>query len=282
MKVLVFGRTGQVGIELSRLNDSILSLGRDDADLTRAETCAVKISEIQPDVVINAAAYTAVDRAESEPKLAQLINAEAPEAMAQACAKLNIPLVHISTDYVFNGVGVRPWMPSDPIAPLGVYGATKAAGEAKIRASGAAYAILRTSWVFSAHGTNFLKTMLRLGAERSSLSIVGDQIGGPTPASKIAEACFQIGEQLIEDASLSGTYHFAGAPDVSWAGFAKAIFDVAGLRLDVSEIPSSAYPTDAKRPLNSRLNCDATVSTFGIERPDWKASMASIVKQIQN
>ena len=208
MTILVFGRTGQVGTHLAQAGGDILSLGRNEADLTDPMGCAAHIARIKPTAVINAAAYTAVDRAEEEPELAQMVNAEAPTAMAVEAAKLGIPFVHISTDYVFDGGGTRPWSVDAPIAPLGVYGRTKAEGEAAIRAAGGPHVILRTSWVYSIHGANFLKTMLRLGSERDALSIVSDQVGGPTPAGAIADACLVIARRLTEDATLAGTYPF--------------------------------------------------------------------------
>ena len=184
-----------------------------------------------------------------------------------------IPFVQISTDYVFDGAGQSPRLPGDATAPLGAYGRTKLAGEDAVRAAGGDHAILRTSWVYSAHGANFVKTMLRLGAERDRLTIVADQIGGPTPARAIAEACVAIAGQLRQDPEKAGTYHFAGAPDTSWADFARAIFAEAGLPCTVEDIPSSAYPTPAKRPLNSRINCSTTETVFGLPRPDWRAGL---------
>ncbi|MDG3039665.1 dTDP-4-dehydrorhamnose reductase, partial [Roseicyclus marinus] len=230
--------------------------------------------------VINAAAYTAVDRAESEEDLATTINGHAPGAMARACADLGIPFVHISTDYVFAGAGNRPWKPEDPTGPLGAYGRSKLAGETAVRAAGGPHAILRTSWVFSAHGNNFLKTMLRLGAERETLTVVADQIGGPTPARAIAAACLSIASQLAEAPDKTGTYHFAGAPDTSWADFARAIMAAAGLSCRVADIPTSAYPTPAKRPANSRLECSTTKAVFGIDRPDWQTATRDIVASL--
>ena len=201
--------------------------------------------------------------------------------MAQACADLNIPMVQISTDYVFNGAGDAPFAPADPTAPLGVYGWTKLAGEQGVIASGAPYAILRTSWVFSAHGANFVKTMLRLGAERDALSIVADQIGGPTCARDIAGAVLEIARQLKDDPSKSGTYHFSGGPDVSWANFAREIFKQSGITCDVSDIPSSAYPTPARRPMNSRLDCSKLATVFDINRPDWRVGLAQILSDLK-
>ncbi|NKX46598.1 dTDP-4-dehydrorhamnose reductase [Roseicyclus persicicus] len=280
MTVLVFGRTGQVATELQALAPEVTALGRDMADLADPAACAAAIRAHRPTAVINAAAYTAVDRAESEEELATTINGTAPGAMAEACAALGIPFVQISTDYVFAGDGEAPWRPGDPTGPLGAYGRSKLAGEEATRAAGGAHAILRTSWVVSAHGHNFVKTMLRLGAERERLTIVADQVGGPTPARAIAAACLSIADQLIADPGKSGTYHFSGAPDTSWAGFARAIFADAGLACAVEDIPTSAYPTPARRPANSRMDCSATAAVFGIPRPDWRQGLRDILHDL--
>lgn len=280
MTLLVFGRTGQVARELQARAD-VLALGRDRADLSAPETCAAAIRAARPDAVINAAAYTAVDQAESEEDLAAIINGDACGAMARACADLGIPFVHISTDYVFDGSGDTPWPVDAPTAPLGAYGRSKLRGEEAVRAAGGTHAILRTSWVVSAHGKNFVKTMLRLGAERDSLTIVADQVGGPTAAGDIAEACLAIAAQLKDDPSKSGTYHFSGAPDVSWADFAREIFQQANLSCKVEDIPTSAFPTPAMRPANSRLDCSATEARFGIARPDWRQSLAAILHDLE-
>jgi len=280
MTILVFGKTGQVATELQRLGD-VQAMGRDEADLSDPAACAQVITDSQVRAVINAAAYTAVDRAEDEEPLAQVINADAPAAMARAAAGKGIPFVHISTDYVFDGAGDAPWKPTDPTGPLGAYGRTKLAGEAGVRAAGGTYAILRTSWVFSAHGQNFVKTMLRLGATRDALSIVADQVGGPTPAHDIAHACLHIANQLAAGQGQTGTYHFSGAPDVSWANFARVIFDMAGLDVALSDIPGSAYPTPAARPGNSRMDCTDLTRTFGIERPDWQAGLRAVLLELK-
>lgn len=280
MTLLVFGTTGQVATELC-IQAPVTALGRDQADLTDPAACAAAIMAHRPRAVINAAAYTAVDRAESEEDLATLINAAAPAAMARACAELDIPFVHVSTDYVFAGDGTRPWHPGDPTGPLGAYGRSKLKGEVAVRAAGGVHVILRTSWVVSAHGNNFVKTMLRLGAERDSLRVVADQIGGPTPARAIAAACLSIADQLATDPRKSGTYHFAGSPDTSWADFARAIMTEAGLPCAIEDIPTSAYPTPARRPPNSRMDCSATEASFGIPRPDWRAGLTEIVKELE-
>ena len=277
--LLVFGRTGQVARELQQLAP-VLALGRDAADLAQPGACAAAIQAHRPRVVINAAAYTAVDRAEQDEPLATAINGAAPAEMALACAALNIPLVHISTDYVFAGTGHHPWAPGDIALPANAYGRSKWAGEEGIRASGCTHAILRTSWVFSAHGANFVKTMLRLSDARDQISVVDDQIGGPTPARAIAAACLAIADQLQEAPEKTGTYHFSGAPDASWCAFACAIFRQAGRPTRVQAISTSAYPTPAARPLNSRLECNTTTSVFGLARPDWHAGLKECLTQL--
>jgi len=279
--ILVFGKTGQVATELQRQAD-VLALGRDAADLTDPAACAEAILRYKPGAVINAAAYTAVDQAESDEDTATRVNGAAPAAMARACADLGIPFVHISTDYVFDGSGQMPWPVDAPTSPLGAYGRSKLVGEDGVRAAGGTFAILRTSWVVSAHGKNFVKTMLRLGAERDRLTIVADQVGGPTAAADIASACLSIAAQLKDDASKSGTYHFSGGPDVSWADFAREIFDQAGVTCDVADIPTSDFPTPAKRPANSRMDCSSTTEHFGIPRPDWRTSLSLILKDIKD
>ncbi len=273
--ILVFGKTGQVATELQRRGE-VTALGRDKADLTDPDACAALIHDLKPRAVINAAAYTAVDRAEDEEPLARVINGEAPGAMARAAAEIGARFIHISTDYVFDGSGVQAWTPDAPTAPLGAYGRSKLAGEAQVAASGSAHVVLRTSWVFSAHGANFVKTMLRLGAERDRLTIVADQVGGPTPAAAIADACLK----LAGSDGPSGTYHFAGTPDVSWADFAREIFRQAGLTPDVVDIPSSDYPTPAERPFNSRLDCTSLTRDYRIDRPDWRAGLADVLTDL--
>ena len=278
--ILVFGKTGQVATELQR-SSGVMASGRDDVDLADPEACAAAICEHSPKAVINAAAFTAVDRAEDEEHLATVINGDAPTAMAIACAELGIPLVHISTDYVFNGTGDAPYLPEDAPKPQNAYGRSKLAGEIGIRESGAVHAILRTSWVVSAHGVNFLKTMLRLSETRDILNVVGDQIGGPTPARDIATACLQIAEQLVQEPSKSGIYHFTGAPDVSWAEFAKEIFSQADRLVSITPIPTAEYPNPAKRPLNSRMDCRSVEQVFGIKRPNWQDGLKEMLKDLE-
>lgn len=277
--ILVFGETGQVARELAA-HPGVTCLGRDQADLSDPAACAAAILAAEPDAVINAAAYTAVDLAETEEPLATVINGQSPGIMARVCAGLEIPFVHISTDYVFDGSGTDPWRPGDATGPLGAYGRSKLAGEQAIAAAGGTWAVLRTSWVVSAHGNNFVRTMLRLGAQRDALSIVADQIGGPTPARDIAVACLNMAKTLGSEPEKGGVYHFAGSPDVSWAAFAREIFARAGLTCAVSDIPSADYPTPAARPRNSRLDCSDFESNFGLKRPDWRVGLAAILKDL--
>lgn len=277
--ILVFGETGQLARELAA-DETVTCLGRDQADLSHPAACAAAIRQAQPQAVINAAAYTAVDKAESDEALASVINGAAPGAMAATCADMGIPFVTVSTDYVFDGSGDAPWQPGDATGPLNAYGCSKLAGEEAVRAAGGAYAILRTSWVVSAHGNNFVKTMLRLGRERDRLTIVADQIGAPTPARDIAAACLAMARQLAEDAGKSGTYHLQGAPETSWADVARAIFAEANITCRVEDIPTTAYPTPAARPLNSRLDCASLEQTFGILQPDWRLGLRDILKDL--
>lgn len=281
MTLLVFGSSGQVASELRRHAPEARFLGRNEADLTDPQACANAVREMAPSAVINAAAYTAVDRAEDEEALAQIINADSPAAIARACAALNVPLVQVSTDYVFDGSGHAPWRPRDPVAPQNAYGRSKLRGENAVRAAGGPFAILRTSWVFSSHGANFVKTMLRLGESRDSLNIVDDQIGGPTAAEDIAVACLQIARQLVLVPAKSGIYHFSGAPDTSWKAFAQTIFAQADRPVTVTGIPTSDYPTPARRPLNSRLDCSGTETVFGLHRPDWQSALTRVLKELK-
>jgi dTDP-4-dehydrorhamnose reductase len=280
MKLLVFGSTGQVACELHRLVPEATFLSRAEADLSDPPSCAAAIEASGANVVINAAAYTAVDRAESDEEAAELVNGDAPAAMAQATARIGIPFLHISTDYVFDGTGTRPWKPDDQTAPLGAYGRSKFLGEQGILSAGGQYVILRTSWVFSAFGSNFVKTIRRLGQTRDSLNVVADQIGGPTAARDIAATLVEMAHQLQAGKGAPGIYHYAGAPDVSWADFAREIYRQAGLATVVNDIPTSAYPTAAQRPLNSRMDCSKLETVFGISRPDWKASLTRVLHDL--
>lgn len=282
MKLLVFGQTGQVARELARrvpAGVTLTQLDRSQADLMNPAACAAAILASNADAIINAAAWTAVDKAEAEEAAATVVNGDAPTAMAQACAARNLPFLHISTDYVFDGAGTLPFAPDHPTAPLGAYGRSKLAGERGITAAGGQSLILRTSWVVSSHGANFVKTMLRLGRERPSLNVVADQIGGPTPAAAIADALYTCAAAMLNGAQ-GGIHHFAGTPDTSWADFARAIMTAANLPCTINDIPSSAYPTPAKRPLNSRMDC-SSLSRFGLTRPDWRAALPEILHDLE-
>jgi len=283
MSVLVFGYSGQVARELARLADelklSFVFLGRQDADLSYPDKCEELILAREPAAVINAAAWTAVDAAETAEAEASVVNGEAPGAMARACAKLSIPFLHISSDYVFDGSGDYPWRPHDAVGPLGAYGRSKLLGEQLVQESGARAIILRTSWVFSAHGSNFVKTMLRLGGERSQLNVVGDQVGGPTSASSIARSAVTLIEALLKGAA-GGTFHFAGIPDVSWAEFAGTIMDLAGLSCEIAPILSADYPMGSPRPLNSRMDGSALLEAYGIPRGDWAKDLEHVLTEL--
>ncbi len=256
----------------------ITTLGRDLCDLASPGSATAAIALHRPGIVINAAAYTAVDKAEGDAENAFALNSAAPREMATATAAAGIPLLHISTDYVFDGRAERPYWETDLCSPLSVYGKSKLEGEVQIREHQPAHVILRTSWVFSEHGSNFVRTMLRLGAERDELSIVGDQLGGPTAACDIAGALARIAISIAEGASSFGTYHFAGAPFTSWHGFAQAIFERAASRgarvpRTIHRISTADYPTSATRPLNSRLDCGAIERNWGIAQPSWEAAL---------
>jgi len=285
--ILIFGKKGQVATALARTDwgghQELHFLGRGDLDLRTAgaEGIARRINQIGPSLVINAAAYTAVDQAESEPAAAYALNAVAPGLIAQSCAAAAIPLIHISTDYVFDGTSAAPYAETDPICPVSVYGASKEAGERAVRAATPRHVIVRTAWVFSPSGRNFVKTMLRLGAARHELRIVDDQIGSPTSAADIAAALAQIAQRLRArpaPAPACGTYHFCAAGHTSWHGFAAAIFDAAHKRgfqaaPRLLPIPTSAYPTPARRPLNSRLACAKLSAAFGVTPRPWRAGL---------
>lgn len=282
MKILMFGKTGQVATEvLRRAGDiEVEALDRAAADQTDPAACARQVRATDADIILNAAAYTAVDKAEEDEAAAAIVNGETPTAIANAAAARGIPFLHISTDYVFDGSGEAPWREDDRTAPLGAYGWTKLAGETGVLAAGGPHAILRTSWVFSAHGGNFVTTMLRLGAERDALTIVDDQIGGPTAAGDIADALLTVAQAFHAGKGVSGVHHFAGAPAVSWRRFAEAIFGEAGLTVAVTPIPTSEYPTPAKRPLNSRLDCAKIKADYGIDQPDWRVSLRDVMGEL--
>ncbi|MCF7702216.1 dTDP-4-dehydrorhamnose reductase [Loktanella sp. M215] len=282
MKVLVFGETGQVARALAMVGPArgliVQTLNRTQADLSDPAACAAAIMDTDADAVINAAAWTAVDAAETQEDAAHVINAGSPGAMARACAARGLPFVHISTDYVFDGSSGPAWTPDAPTSPLGAYGRTKLAGERAVLDSGARAVVLRTAWVFDGAGKNFVTTMLRLSETRDSLSVVADQVGGPTPADAIAEACLTIAQALVDGTGQGGVHHLSGAPDVSWADFARAIMASAGRSTTVTDITTADYPTPAARPANSRLDCSSLHAAFGIPRPDWQAALTRIIE----
>ncbi|MEL6476620.1 MAG: dTDP-4-dehydrorhamnose reductase [Pseudomonadota bacterium] len=281
MKILMFGKTGQVATEILRRAEGVEALGRDQADLTDPEACRAAVAATDADVILNAAAYTAVDNAEDDEATAQKVNAEAPTAMAEAASARGLPFLHISTDYVFDGAGSEPWAEDAPTAPLGAYGRTKLAGERGVTAAAGPHVILRTAWVHAAHGGNFLRTMLRL-ADRERLTIVADQHGGPTAAGDIAEALLTIARAFHAGNGASGIYHFCGAPAVSWHGFATEIFAMSkGPSPDCVAIPSSDYPTKAARPGNSVLDCGKIARDYGIAQPDWRVSLREILTELE-
>jgi dTDP-4-dehydrorhamnose reductase len=282
--ILLTGANGQVGWELRRTLSSLGTVYATDAqrlDLTDAAAIRRVLAEVKPRVIVNPAAYTAVDRAESEPDLARAVNAEAPAILAREAAQSGALLVHYSTDYVFDGSGKRPWREEDAPAPLNVYGATKLAGEEAIRASGCRHLIFRTSWVYGNRGANFLLTMQRLMRERPELKIVDDQIGAPTWCRSLAEATAQVLAQLLsphrgaDKPEPWGVYHMSNAGQTSWYGFAQAILAWQGLAQPprLVPIPSRDYPTPARRPLNSRLDNGKLARVFGLALPDWHEAL---------
>ncbi len=284
MKILMFGMTGQVAREMTRrvpTGVSLRAVGREEADLTDAAACAGVIDTADADVVVNAAAYTDVDRAETEEALADAVNGVAPTAMARAAARRGLPFLHISTEYVFDGSGDTPWRPDSPTAPLGAYGRSKLKGEQGVLAAGGAHAVLRTSWVFSAHGSNFVTKVLRQGLERRHICVVCDQIGGPTCATDIADGLFVMAGHFRIGKDMSGIHHLAGAPDISRADFARRIFEAAGMDATVEDVPSSRYATAARRPLNCRLDCSELANRFGMKRPRWNLSLDKVLKEIR-
>jgi len=280
MSILVFGANGQVGSILTAAED-VVSLTRAEADLSSPQACASLIERADVTAVINAAAMTAVDGAETRPGEAFLVNARAPAAMAMACARRAIPFVHLSTDYVFDGSGQTPWTPSDTPSPLQVYGRSKLAGEDAVRAIGGTHAILRTSWVFSGRGGNFVSTLLRAAKSRAEVSVVDDQIGAPTPAAAVADTALTVAKCLIQSPDLSGTYHFSGDLAVSWASFAHHIYTAADLSVDVIPVSSAAYGTIAQRPRNSRLCGQSLRQTFGIKPADWRGALGPVIQDLQ-
>ncbi|WP_312368390.1 dTDP-4-dehydrorhamnose reductase [Stenotrophomonas sp.] len=296
MSVLVFGGNGQVGQELLR---ALAPLGRvvattrsgkladgsdcEIADFNAPESLPTLLDRLQPSAVVNAAAYTAVDRAEQEPEAAFRANAQAPAVIAQWCATHGVPMVHYSTDYVFKGDGAAPYGEDDTTEPLGVYGSSKRDGEDAVRAAGGRHLIFRTAWVYASHGGNFLRTMLRVGAERDELRVVADQVGTPTPAALIADVTAQV---LQHPGQLSGTWHLTASGQTSWHGFAEAIFAeavAAGVLTkapQVQAISSDQYPTPAKRPARSVLDNRKLQQDFGIVLPTWQAGLQRVMSEI--
>jgi dTDP-4-dehydrorhamnose reductase len=290
MKVLVTGAHGQVGWELSRggarKGFDILALDRATLDITDQSAVNRQVSGSSASLVVNAAAYTAVDQAESEPGLAFAANRDGPAHLASACAKAGIPLIHISTDYVFDGYKKGPYVEADPVSPVGVYGESKTAGEEEVRSRLPNHIIIRTSWLYGVQGKNFVKTMLRLGRERDLIQVVEDQYGSPTYAADLAEAIMRIAAQIRENRQIAwGTYHYCGKGVTSWYGLAKEILSMAkqytSLRVKTIEAISTAeYPTAAKRPLNSALDCSLVEKTFDIHPKPWRESLAQMIKMM--
>jgi len=288
MKILITGANGQVGRalqeQLRAAQLEYLAADRARLDIGERDAVAQLMNEYQPDLVINAAAYTAVDKAESDLENAYRINRDGPAHLAQSCAQLGIPLFHISTDYVFPGTADRPYHEDDPTQPQSVYGASKLAGEEAVASQNPRHIILRTAWVFGEHGNNFVKTMLRLGQARDSLGVVADQEGGPTYAGDIASALITMAQQYWQNSDLPwGVYHFSGLPHTNWCEFAREIFSAAeSAQLlgkaapQVNAITTADYPTPAKRPANSRLDCQKIHATFGIAASDWRQAIKNI------
>ncbi|HSC68856.1 MAG TPA: dTDP-4-dehydrorhamnose reductase [Cellvibrio sp.] len=288
MKILVTGANGQVGYclqqQLKKTDFEFVALTRADLDISNAQAVENAIGQIQPDVIINAAAYTAVDKAEQEQALAFAINRDGAANLASAAKKMGAAILHISTDYVFAGDATGSYREDAPTAPQGVYGQSKLEGELAVIAANDKHIILRTAWVFGEHGNNFVKTMIRLGRSRDTLGIVADQIGGPTYAGDIAKALIEIAQQYAAGKTIAwGTYHFSGLPHISWFGFAKNIFaEVEQTNLYEKAIPqlnaitTADYPTPAKRPNNSKLDCKKIELAFGITASDWQLALKNI------
>jgi len=294
MKILLLGKNGQVGWEAQRALaplGELVALDRHGSDglcgdLEQVDALADTVRRLAPDVIVNAAAYTAVDKAEQEAERAQAINADAVAMLARQTHELGALLVHYSTDYVFDGSGAQPWLEGDAPAPLSVYGATKLAGEQAIRHSHCDHLIFRTSWVYAARGGNFARTMLRLAAEREQLSVIDDQIGAPTGAELIADVSAHAIRSTLKDRSLCGTYHLAAAGHTSWHAYASFVIDHArrsGAALAVQKItpiPTTSYPTPATRPLNSRLDTQRLRSRFGLHLADWRDGVTRMLAEI--
>jgi dTDP-4-dehydrorhamnose reductase len=295
VKILLFGKGGQVGWELQRSLAPLGDLVAPDfdsrelcGDFTRLEGITETIRAVAPDVIVNAAAYTAVDKAENEPEKARAINAIAPAIIARETLKLGAWLVHYSTDYVFDGSGSNPWVETDDTHPLNVYGSTKLEGEMAIRASGCNYLIFRTSWVFAARGGNFARTMLRLAQERDRLTVIYDQLGAPTGADLLADVTAHAIRTARYRKEVAGLYHLVATGETSWFGYAQFVLDVArktGLKLNVSPeeivpVPSSAFPSPAQRPKNSRLNCCKLQTTFDLRMPPWQIGIVRMLTEV--
>ncbi|MEI7051319.1 dTDP-4-dehydrorhamnose reductase [Pseudomonas koreensis] len=296
MKILLLGKNGQVGWELQRSLaplGELIALDRHSVDglcgdLSDLEALRATIRQIKPDIIVNAAAYTAVDKAESDVELAYRVNGEASRLLGEEAALLGALLVHYSTDYVFSGEGRRPWQETDAVAPVNRYGASKLAGEQAIIVSGCKHLIFRTSWVYGARGNNFAKTMMRLAKDRETLSVIADQVGAPTGADLIADVTALTIRQVLQRPGLSGLYHLAAAGEVSWHGYASYVIDFAqanGEQLAVttiSAIDTNAYPTPARRPLNSRLNTQKLRDNFSLHLPDWQSGVTRMLREVLN
>lgn len=286
MKILLLGKTGQVGGALTPLlrqlagsnaDEAVVTLGRADVDLSDAAALAQAVQRVQPSLIVNAAAHTAVDRAETEPDIAFAINAIAPGVLAQQAAKLNALLVHYSTDYVFDGSQRTPYRESDPTHPLGVYGESKLAGEQAVQDSGCRHLLVRTSWVYDSTGRNFLTTMLRLAKQHGKLRVVGDQHGSPTSATMIAEASLQLIRSMLNQPAMQGDlYHLTAQGQTTWHGFAQAIMRKAGLDVPIEAITTADYPTPAKRPAYSVLDSSKLQREFNYRLPDWQQALDAL------
>ncbi len=260
-----------------------MALGRPELDLAQPETVLKALREVKPDVVVSAAAYTAVDKAESEHDIAFAVNRDGARAVAQAASDIGIPLIHLSTDYVFDGTKDTAYVESDPTGPTSVYGRSKLEGEQAVSEATDNYVVLRTAWVYSEYGNNFVKTMLRLGENRNEINVVADQFGCPTSANDIAAAVVTIARKLAEDSSarLRGVFHLSGTGETNWANFAKQIFALSaengGKSIFVNDISTEQYPTPARRPANSRLDCSKLEEVYGIKLPSWQTSTRAVV-----
>jgi dTDP-4-dehydrorhamnose reductase len=292
MKILITGAQGQVGKELVSIANQrgfdVIAAGRAELDITKLKNIESYVEVHQPDLVINAAAYTAVDKAEEEQYIAYAINRNGVANLAAVSKEKNIPLLHISTDYVFDGAKSEAYSENDAVSPLGIYGISKWQGEEAIRQTLSQHIILRVAWVFGAQGNNFVKTMLRLAKDRDELNVVADQFGRPSPAKYIAKTLIALAEQYQKEKMLEwGTYHYCGDEKVSWCGFAEEIFKQAkeqGLikkEIKVNAITTAEYPTPAKRPKNSMLDCQKIKNTFGIEMPSWKESLNQVLTELK-